>query len=504
MSDLERAFDYDYVVIGGGSGGIASAKRAATLYGAKVCLIEKGRLGGTCVNVGCVPKKVMFGAASVAEALLHGEMTHYGFEVEGKISFDWKALKARRDKYVARLNGIYRKGLESSKVELMEGTASFVGHRTLSVLGSDGSIERVTGKNILIATGGRPDMGPAVPGVLEHCISSDGFFDLESLPNAVAVIGAGYIAVELAGILRTLGSEVHLVTRGAMALRNFDPAISAALDTAMVKSGIIMHRNTGGGVAGVTKEEEGKKTLMLANGGVVGGLDVVLAAIGRVPNTDGLGLVAAGVELAGDRGHVRVDVESNTSAEGVYALGDVCGNVELTPMAIAAGRRLADRIFGTAPGRPTKVSYENVPTVVFSHPPIGTVGMTEPQAEKKYGRENLKIYNSTFTNLYYGIFDMDPADKPKTTMKLVCAGTDELVVGIHIIGLGADEMLQGFGVAVKMGCTKQDLDSCIAIHPTASEELVTMGVWGTSPQVSGAQVSPVDGAPMGEPKMSKM
>jgi len=242
-------------------------------------------------------------------------------------------------------------------------------------------------------------MGPAVPGVLEHCISSDGFFDLEALPTVVAVIGAGYIAVELAGILRTLGSEVHLVTRGAMALRNFDPAISAALDAAMVKSGIIMHRNTGGGVSGVTKEEEGKKTMTLANGEVVGGLDVVLAAIGRVPNTDGLGLVAAGVELAGDRGHVRVDVESNTSAEGVYALGDVCGNVELTPMAIAAGRRLADRIFGTAPGRHTKVSYENVPTVVFSHPPIGTVGMTEPQAEKKYGRENLKIYNSTFTNV---------------------------------------------------------------------------------------------------------
>lgn len=229
-------------------------------------------------------------------------------------------------------------------------------------------------------------------------------------------------------------------------------------------------------------------------------LDVLIVATGRVPNIGELNLDKVNVTL-NEKGYVNVDEYAMTTQSNIAALGDVCGVVELTPMAIAAGRRLADTLFGNAK---SKVSYENVPTVVFSHPPIGTIGLTEQKAIEKFGIDNLKIYTSKFANLYYGIFDVkSPDEKPKTCMKLICAGTEEKVVGLHIIGMGSDEMLQGFGVAIKMGATKADFDSCIAIHPTASEELVTMGTWGTSPAISGAKVSPLNGAPSSEPTISK-
>merc|ERR1712137_1441296 len=259
-----------------------------------------------------------------------------------------------------------------------------------------------------------------------------------------------------------------------------------------------IHRHTNG-VKSVSSDGGGKKNVLLHNGDTIYNADTVLMAAGRVPNVESLNLDKVGIKLT-PKGYIEVDEFQNTANPNIFALGDVCGSVELTPMAIAAGRRLADRLFNGV--EDAKVSYTDVPTVVFSHPTIGTVGLTEPQANEKYGEENVKVYKSRFSNLFYGIFDVESADdKPKTCMKLVCAGEEEKVVGIHVIGMGADEMMQGFGVAIKMGATKADLDSCVAIHPTASEELVTMGTWGTSPQVSGATVSPLMGAPSGEPTL---
>jgi glutathione reductase (NADPH) len=491
----QQNYDYDYLVLGAGSGGIASAKRAAG-YGAKVAVIEKARLGGTCVNVGCVPKKVMWNAASIAELLKH-DAQQYGFEHTAEYyKLDFKTLKKKRDAYIVRLNGIYGNGFQSAGVTSIVGTGSFVDANTVQVE-NDGDVQTFTARHILIATGGRPAFPPG-EGVEEHSISSDGFFELEELPKKVVVVGAGYIAVELAGVLNALGSDTHLVVRKANALREFDEMIMTNLDAEMVRQGITIHRNTSG-VASIKLAGDGSKTVTTVSGEVIEGVNVVLMAVGRTPNVENLNLDAAGVKLG--RKYIDVDEYSNTSSPSVYALGDVCGVVELTPMAIAAGRRLADRLFGPEEYKNAKVSYENVPTVVFSHPTIGTIGLTEENAIKKYGENNITVYRSRFSNLFYGIFDVEYDDKPKTAMKVICAGKEEKVVGLHVIGMGSDEMLQGFGVAVKMGCTKADLDSCVAIHPTASEELVTMGQWGKSAQATGAKHSPLNGSASGEPTL---
>eukprot|EP00560_Eucampia_antarctica_P009124 CAMPEP_0197826946 /NCGR_PEP_ID=MMETSP1437-20131217/3820_1 /TAXON_ID=49252 ORGANISM="Eucampia antarctica, Strain CCMP1452" /NCGR_SAMPLE_ID=MMETSP1437 /ASSEMBLY_ACC=CAM_ASM_001096 /LENGTH=513 /DNA_ID=CAMNT_0043427601 /DNA_START=43 /DNA_END=1584 /DNA_ORIENTATION=- len=507
-SSKDTKFDYDYLVIGGGSGGIASAKRAAS-HGAKVAAIEKARLGGTCVNVGCVPKKVMWNAAFIADTFSH-DAHHYGFSGGKDVakSFDWPKLKVARDKYVKRLNDIYSVGYEKSNVTDIRGEATFLGPNTVQVKhnGDDGELQTITSKHILIATGGRP-MVPSGEGVQEYSVTSDGFFELETLPKVAVVVGAGYIAVELAGVLNSLGSEVHLVIRKGHALRDFDPTICAALDVEMIKAGIHIHRFTNGVKSIKLSTQDKKKIVTTHSGDNIYGADVVLMATGRVPNVENMNLEKVGIALHEKNNFIKVDKYQNTNVENFYAVGDVCGQIELTPMAIAAGRKLADRLFGeTKDNKDSKVSYENVPTVVFSHPTIGTIGLTEPKAIAKYGEENIKVYNSMFANLYYGIYDMDADEKPKTTMKIVCVGEDELVVGMHVIGTGADEMMQGFGVAMKMGATKADLDSCVAIHPTASEELVTMGVWGTSPAVSGAKISPINGARSPEPglKQSKL
>ena len=493
MSPTTQTYDYDYLVIGGGSGGIASAKRAAG-YGKKVAVIEEARLGGTCVNVGCVPKKVMWNAASIAE-LLHHDAKEYGFDVSSS-KLDFRTLKEKRDAYIVRLNHIYANGFKNANVESITGTATFVDDHTVAV-----GDKSYTAEHILIAVGGRPSFPPG-EGVSEHCISSDGFFEMEDLPEKVVVAGAGYIAVELAGVLRALGSEVHLVLRKHNALREFDEMIVQELATEMERQGIIIHRNTSGIQSVKLNDGNQKKIVSTVNGETIDDVDVVLMAVGRTPNVEKLNLEKAGVELAGK--YISVDEYSNTSTKNVYALGDVCGRVELTPMAIAAGRRLADRLFSNLKQfENAKVSYENVPTVVFSHPTIGTCGLTEAQAVEKYGRDNLNIYKSRFANLFYGIFDMEYSDKPKTSMKVICAGVDEKVVGLHVIGMGSDEMLQGFGVAMKMGCTKADLDSCVAIHPTAAEEFVTLGQWGKSVQATGAKHSPLNGAEALEPTLKK-
>jgi len=461
---MADACKYDYLVIGGGSGGMASARRAAG-YGAKVALIESARLGGTCVNVGCVPKKVMWNTAEVWETIHRAK--HFGIST-GEASFNWALLKQWRDAYVTRLNGIYGRNLAGSNVDIIEGVGKFVGPKTVEVGGN-----LYTADHILIAVGGRPSY-PSYPGI-EHTINSDGFFELEQQPQKVAVMGAGYIAVEMAGIFNALGTETHLFVRQQCALRNFDGMISEKLDFEMKRQGMKVHNFSV--VKEIQKDEAtGKLALLLENDELHEGFDTVLCAIGRVPNVEPLNLPAAGLETR-NNGYIIADEYQNTNVEGIYALGDVCGQIELTPMAIAAGRCLADRLFN---GMDVKADYENVPTVVFSHPCIGTCGLTEQQAREKFGEEDLKIYNSTFTNLYYGQWQIDPNDKPKTYMKLICQGPNELVVGIHILGMGADEMLQGFGVAMKMGATKADLDSCVAIHPTAAEELVTMAPWGMS------------------------
>lgn len=457
---------FDYLVIGGGSGGIASAKRAAS-YGKKVAVIERQALGGTCVNVGCVPKKVMWNAAHVMEVAHESHL--YSYAGGDKMTFDWKGLKTARDNYVTRLNGIYSRGLDSAGVSLIEGLASFDSPTEVRV-----GDAVYTADHIMIATGGVPTF-PEIPGK-EHIISSDGFFELEALPASCAVIGAGYIAVEMAGILCALGSETSLLVRGDKALRAFDDLVADHLDFEMKRQGMVVVPKTT--LASVTLDETtGLKTLTTTDGRTLGPFECVLAAVGRSPLTAPLALEKAGVSTKAN-GYISVDEYQATSAAQVYALGDVCGDVELTPMAIAAGRRLADRLFGDAPQ--SKADYSNVPTVVFSHPTIGTIGLTEAEAKAQFGDEAVTIYTTTFVNLWYGPMPIEPSTKPKSKMKLVCTGPEETVVGLHCIGMASDELLQGFGVAMKMKATKADFDSCIALHPTAAEEVVTMAPWGLS------------------------
>jgi glutathione reductase (NADPH) len=451
---MTLAKKYDYVVIGGGSGGIASARRAAS-YGAKVLLIEGGRLGGTCVNVGCVPKKIMWNAAHVAEIL--GMAGGYGFAVAPP-RFAWSAVKAARDAYIIRLNGIYDRMLAGSQVERVEGYAAFVGSKTVAVGG-----KLYQGEHVLIATGGRPVL-PSVPGA-ELGITSDGFFELPEQPRKVAVVGAGYIAVELAGVLRALGSDVHLMIRQNTLLRSFDAEIAAHLTTAMEEQGITIHRNVSVNALRRSGEDV---TVEPGRGEPLHGFDQVIWAVGRQPVTPE-GLDGAGVHRD-HRGHVATDEWQATSVPGVYAIGDVTGRLELTPVAIAAGRQLAERLFNGKTA--ARLDYSDVPSVVFSHPPIGTVGLSEENAKQTYG-DDVKVYRAAFTNMFHALLP-DPAHKPKTLMKLVVAGREERVVGMHVIGTGADEMLQGFAVAVKMGATKADFDRTVAIHPTAAEEFVTI------------------------------
>jgi glutathione reductase (NADPH) len=496
-SSDNEGFDFDYLVVGAGSGGIASARRAAS-YGAKVAVVEGGRLGGTCVNVGCVPKKVMWNAASIAETV--HDMKHYGFSGLDDISFDWKILKAARDKYITRLNGIYDRNLDNSGVSKMVGWASLAGPNTVKVQLVEGG-EPVTykAKHILIATGGIP-VFPSGEGIQENSISSDGFFDLEDLPRKAVVVGGGYIAVELAGVLQALGTDTKLVVRKDMALRSFDKIVRNTLDEEMQRQGIEIYRNTDG-VEKIEVGANGLKTVYLKNGEKIEDVDTVLVAPGRRPNVDRLNLEELSIKQD-ERGYILANEYSETNAQGIYALGDVVGNVELTPMAIAAGRRLADRLFGGPDFAESKVSYDLVPTVVFSHPTIGTIGVTEEEAIEKYGAENLKVYKSKFANLYYGPWKVEADDKPKTAMKLICAGENEQVVGLHAIGMGVDEMMQGFGIALKMGATKADFDSTVAIHPTASEEFVTMFPWGLGVQATGAAHSPLNGARPKEPAIT--
>jgi glutathione reductase (NADPH) len=447
--------EFDLLVIGGGSGGLAAAQRAVE-YGARVALFEPARLGGTCVNVGCVPKKIMWNAVELAAALNHAP--HYGFDVR-RGGHDWPKLKRGRDAYVLKLNGIYERNLDKKGIVTVRAAARL--RSATEVVDANGESYRA--KHIIVATGGGPKT-PPVPGA-ELGITSDGFFELEQLPQRVAVVGSGYIAVELAGVLRALGSNVSLCIRYDAVLRNFDAVLGEKLLAAMRASGIEVV--TRGVPRALERAANGTLTLRAADGRELTGLDTVLWAIGRTPNVHSVGLESAGVEL-NPEGFVAVDRFQNTSTPGIYAIGDVTGQAELTPVAIAAGRRLADRVFGGMTDR--RLLYDVIPTVVFSHPPIGTVGLSEEDARKRYPGEPIRVYESEFVSMFYALTDT----KPQTAMKLVCVGADERVVGCHVIGLGADEMIQGFAVAVTMGARKRDFDDTIAIHPTSAEELVTM------------------------------
>ena len=449
---------YDYVVLGGGSGGLASARRAAKL-GAKVTVVEPNALGGTCVNRGCVPKKVMWSAAQLLECL--ADMPDYGLDarLEG---ISWSRLKAARDAYVARLNDIYARNLANDGAVRIEGRGTIVGrepaHGFVVAIGD----RRVAAPQVLVATGGRPHL-PAVPGV-EHGITSDGFFMLEARPESVAIVGGGYIAMELAGIFRAFGSRVTIALRHDEVLRRFDAMVRAGLHEALVESGVEIV--TAFEIAGATRGQDGRVTLGALDGRCITGIDALVWAIGREASSAGLGLRELGVALD-DEGHVVVDDWQSTNVPGIHAVGDVTGRWTLTPVAIAAGRKLAERLFGG--DAEARLEYECIPSVVFSHPPIGTVGLTEEDARRLHG-DAVKVYASRFTDSYHGVTKR----RPKTAMKVVTVGAEERVVGIHVIGRSADEILPGFAVAVRMGARQRDLDRTVAIHPTAGEELVTL------------------------------
>ncbi|MGB2679868.1 MAG: glutathione-disulfide reductase [Candidatus Competibacter sp.] len=444
---------YDLIAIGGGSGGLSVVERAAR-YGARCALIESGRLGGTCVNVGCVPKKVMWYAAHLAHAL--DDAPGYGFRLD-YFDFDWRKLQHARDRFVRGINDWYQGYLKDAGVDLIRGFARFVDDRTLDVAG-----ERFSAGQIAIATGGRPRI-PEIPGA-GFGITSDGFFELDACPPRTAIAGGGYIAVELAGVLHTLGSEVTLLVRKDQVLGGFDAAIREQLMERLRADGINVLTQTQ--IRAVARLANGSLNLHCDGQTELVNVDQVLWAIGRLPNTDQLDLAAAKVAVNPD-GTIPTDAYQTTNVAHIHALGDITERFHLTPVAIAAGRRLADRLFGQQPER--YLPYENIPSVVFSHPPIGAIGLTEEEARARHG-DAVRVYQTRFRPMYHAF----TARPTQTLMKLVCVGPEEKIIGCHLIGEGVDEMLQGFAVAIRMGATKRDFDDTVALHPTSAEELVTM------------------------------
>ncbi|MCJ7558831.1 MAG: glutathione-disulfide reductase [Gammaproteobacteria bacterium] len=445
---------YDVIAIGGGSGGLAMVQRAAE-YGKRCAVVEAGRLGGTCVNVGCVPKKVMWYAAQHAHGLRHA--ASYGFDLQVS-GHDWGRLRRGRDAYLRRLNGIYAGNLERKNVVLYPGYGEISGPGQVNVDGV-----ALTADRVVIATGGHPVV-PAIPGAQLGITSDDFFNKLDALPARVGIVGSGYIATELACLLAALGSDVTVFVRFESVLRSFEPMLQEKLLRQMQQDGIKVVTNT---VPVALENDKQGLSLLAENGARHAGLEVLIWAVGRAPNTATLGLQQLGIDMD-KRGFVRTDDLQRTSLAGTYAIGDVTGREALTPVAIAAGRRLSDRLYGGMPGR--HLDYQNIPTVIFTHPPIGTVGLTEPEARAKFPDQDVRVYTSEFVPMYYAMMET----RVRTSMKLVTVGAEERVLGCHIIGDGADEMLQGFAVAIRMGACKQDFDDTIAIHPTSAEELVTM------------------------------
>ena len=446
--------EYDIIAIGGGSGGSATMNRAA-MHGAKAAVIEGNIIGGTCVNVGCVPKKVMWYGAQVSETLKN-YAADYGYTI-GETSFDFKTLRKNREAYIERSRQAFSNNFNRNGVDYIEGYARFVDKNTVEVNG-----KHIRAKHIVIATGSYAFI-PNVPGS-ELGGTSDDVFAWEELPESVSIIGAGYIAVELAGVLHALGVKTDLFVRKGGPLRGFDQGIIEVLVEEMKKNGQPLHTHK---VPQKLEKLDNGDIQIHFEDGTTHTSQKVIWAVGRKANVSQLNLEAAGVALT-ERGFIQVDEYQNTTTPGIYALGDVSGEKELTPVAIKAGRTLAERLFNGKTD--AKMDYELIPTVVFSHPAIGSIGLTQEQAEAKYGAENIKVYQSTFAGMYSAI----TVHRQMTKLKLITLGEEEKVIGLHGIGGGIDEMIQGFAVAVKMGATKADFDATVAIHPTASEEFVTM------------------------------
>jgi glutathione reductase (NADPH) len=442
-------YDYDLFVIGGGSGGVRAARIAAG-HGAKVAVAEESRLGGTCVIRGCVPKKLLSYAAHFHEDF--EDARNYGWTVGG-VSFDWATLIANKDKEIDRLNGIYKKLLSGSKVDLLESRAVMTDPHTLDVGG-----KHVTAKNILVAVGGWPER-PNVPGI-EHSITSNEAFHLPHLPKEIVVVGGGYIAVEFAGIFNGLGAKVTQLYRGEQILRGFDDDVRHFLAAEMAKKGIAI--KTQADVARIDKV--GDRLNITLKSGETLSCDAIMYATGRRAKTDGMGLKEVGVKLK-ENGAIAVNETSQTSVPNIHAVGDCTDRVNLTPVAIREGHAYADSVFGK---KAWNVDHKTIASAVFSHPPVGIVGLSEADARKE-GRE-LDVYKADFKPLKHTISGRDE----RTLMKLVVDRKSQVVLGAHMVGMDAPEIIQAIAIAVKMGATKQQFDAAVAVHPTAAEEFVTL------------------------------
>ena len=455
-------FDYDLFVIGAGSGGVR-ASRMSSSHGARVAVAEERFLGGTCVNVGCIPKKLFSYGAHYAEDF--EDARAFGWNV-GERTVDWPRLVENKDKEITRLNGIYRNILENNSVTLYEARATLADAHTIEVGG-----KTVTAANILVATGGWPVV-PDIPGK-EHAITSNEAFYLPDLPRRVVVVGGGYIAVEFAAIFHGFGAEVTQLYRRDLFLRGFDIDVRRTLADEMTKKGIDLRFNTNA----ASIETSGEGFVVTLEDGSTLEADCVMYATGRAPNSRGLGLEAAGVELR-DNGAVVVDDQFRTSVPNIYALGDVTDRIQLTPVAIAEAMVLAANLFN---GEDQRMDYADIPTAVFSHPNIGTVGLTEDEARRRHGA--IDVYRETFRPLRHTM----TLREERTMMKLIVERATDRVVGAHMVGADAGEIVQGIGIALKCGATKAQFDATVGIHPTAAEEYVTMRTPISEPEVQAAE-----------------
>jgi glutathione reductase (NADPH) len=462
MSTPAAAFETDLLVIGGGSGGVRAARMAAE-RGARVTLVEAGgksSLGGTCVNVGCIPKKLYSYAAHYAEAF---EESH-GFGWQGPApEFDWQKLRQNRRTEITRLNGVHQRLLLDSGVQVVYGRARLTNAHAARIDG-DGTSSQVTARHILIATGGRPFV-PDVPGH-EHVLTSNDMFDLDPFPGRLLVIGGGYIACEFASIFNGLGSKVTQLYRGPQVLRGFDEEVRRFLGAEMLKKGIDLRLNAG--IVSFHRMNAGLMVKLQGGGDLV--VDAVLCATGRIPNVEGLGLADAGVAQGPD-GAVLVDGNYRTSVPSIHAVGDVTARVQLTPVALAEAMVVVDHLLGPAAGKaPRELSYDFIPTAVFTHPNVGTVGMTEAEARAEFGA--VSVFRSEFRALKHTL----SGSSERTLMKLIVDVATDRVVGLHMVGPDAGEVVQGFAVAMKAGATKAVFDATVGIHPTVAEEFVTLRV----------------------------
>jgi len=442
-------FDYDLFTIGAGSGGVRASRFAAN-FGARVAVAEDKYLGGTCVNVGCIPKKLLSYAAHYHEDF--ADAAGFGWHLETP-KFDWATLIANKDREISRLNGIYERLLTGAGVTIMNGRATIVDPHTVQVGGKN-----VTARHILVAVGGWPVV-PDIPGA-EHAITSNEAFHMPTLPRRVAVGGGGYIAVEFASIFKGLGAQTSLLYRGERLIREFDADLGTTLAAEMSKKGVAIRFKTS--IAAIEKAANGELMLTLSDGSKLT-CDLVLNATGRAPNTRGLGLEQAGVAL-NEKGAIVVDKNYQTAVPSIHAIGDAINRLQLTPVALAEGMVVADRLFNTAT---RSMSYDFVPTAIFSHPNVGTVGLSEAQARQQH---EVKIFRSTFKALKHTL----SGNEERTMMKLVVDAKTDCVLGAHMVGPDAGEIIQGFAVALKCGATKAQFDATIGIHPTMAEEFVTM------------------------------